>query len=187
MTRTRTSTRRRLLRRSPLLAVPLAAALVLGGATGVSATPVPSSSGTTTAYAAPGTSTALSGLAVTGDPTDTIQTILSTDVGTLSISTTTGLTLAYANSWSGSASISFTGSQADTDTALGTASLTTAAGASGSTAHVGLTSMVAASGYNYLAPNQHFYQYVTSSGITWTAADTAAKGMSFREIGRAHV
>jgi large repetitive protein len=132
---------------------------------------------TTTARVSPSSSGVLTGLSISGDTTDTLQATVATDLGTLSISTTTGLTLAYNNSWTGTQSVTFTGLQSAIDTGLATATLVTSA--TTGTAHVGLTAQISVAGYNYLASNQHFYQYVANSGVTWTAADTAAQGLSF--------
>ena len=132
---------------------------------------------TTTTRVAPNATTTLSGLSVSGDTVNTLQATLATDLGTLSLTTTTGLTLGYNNSWSGTQSITFTGTQAAINTGLASARITT--GATTGTAHVALTTMVAQSGYYYLAANQHFYRYVANSGVTWTQADADARTMSF--------
>ena len=128
---------------------------------------------TTTTRVAPNATTTLSGLSVSGDTVNTLQATLATDLGTLSLTTTTGLTLGYNNSWSGTQSITFTGTQAAINTGLASARITT--GATTGTAHVALTTMVAQSGYYYLAANQHFYRYVANSGVTWTQADADAR------------
>lgn len=143
------------------------------------ATPVLTVSGTTITQASSGTAVTLTGLSISGDPNDTLQATLSTDNGSVALPSHAGLTLAYRNNWSGDASITVSGSQADLDSALAAATMTGAT--TGSPAHIGLTALVAASGYNYLAPNQHFYRYIASSGITWQAADTAAKALSFND------
>src|SRR5450631_1637826 len=132
---------------------------------------------TTTERVSPSSAGSISGMSISGDTTDTLQATVATDLGTITISTTTGLTLAYNNSWSGTQSVTFTGLQSAINTALGTASLVTSS--TTGTAHVSLTAVVSVAGYNYLASNQHFYEYVASSGITWTAADTAARQLSF--------
>jgi hypothetical protein len=141
------------------------------------ATPTLTVTPTTTVRVSPSSSTTLAGLSISGDTTDTLQATVATDLGTLTISTTTGLTLAYANSWSGTPSVTFTGLQSAINTALATTSLVTTS-ATGN-ADVGLTAMIAVSGINYLASNQHFYEYVANAGISWTAADAAASLLSF--------
>ncbi|HZC53312.1 MAG TPA: fibronectin type III domain-containing protein, partial [Mycobacterium sp.] len=134
---------------------------------------------TSVTLAAPNSTVGLPGLNVTGaQPTDQLQVTVATSVGTLSITTISGLTLSYNNHWTGDASITFTGAQADIDAALASVSLVSGNNA-GQTASISLTAMIAQSGYVYLAPNQHFYQYVASSDITWTAADAAAKAATF--------
>jgi hypothetical protein len=164
-------------------AISLALGALLTAGTGVVAATSAAATGgltvtpSTTARVSPSTTATLTGLSISGDATDTLQATLSTDLGTLALPTQTGLTLAYNNSWSGTASITVTGLQSDIDNGLAAATLTTSA--TTGIAHIGLTAMVAQSGYNYLSSNQHFYQYVASSNGTWTAADAAAKTLSF--------
>jgi titin len=131
---------------------------------------------TTTVLAPPSSTTSLSGLNVSGDTTDLLQVIVGTSLGTLAISTTTGLTLAYGNSWSGTQSIAFTGLEGPIDTALAGVTLTNT-GTTG-TAQIALTALVSQAGVNYLPSNQHFYQYVACSGCSWTTADTNAQTLS---------
>ena len=160
----------------------VAAVTVLGAltfaVTPVGAVPVLAVTSTTLGWVAPNSTAALPGLAVSGDPTDVLQATVATDLGTLDISTTTGLTLAYANGWTGTDSITFTGSQSDINTALATASLTT--GGTTGTAHVSLTAMVAQTVSYFLASNQHFYEYVAAPNIDWVSADAAAKALTFQ-------
>ena len=121
--------------------------------------------------------TPLTGLSISGDTVNTLQATLATNLGTVSISTTTGLTLGYNNSWSGTNSITFTGSQANINAGLASAAITTSA--TSGTAKISLTAMVAQADSYYLASNQHFYKYVANAGISWTAAEAAARAMSF--------
>jgi titin len=132
---------------------------------------------TTTVFSYPSTTTALSGLNVTGDTTDTLQATVATTLGTLSVSSTSGLTLAYGNAWSGTASVTFTGLESAIDTGLASVSLVTTS--TTGTAAVSLTAMVEVSGYNYLSVNQHFYEYVACSGCTWFTADAGAQTLTF--------
>lgn len=133
---------------------------------------------TATARVAPNTTQTLSGLSVSGDTTDTLQATIATDVGTLTLPVNNGLELSYNNHWSGDAAITFTGSQANINTALHAAQLV-AGNNTGKTAHVSLNALVAQSGYVYLAPNQHFYQYVAAANINWNTANTAAQALTF--------
>ncbi len=135
-------------------------------------------SSTTLSWVVPNGTTPLPGLAVDGNPTDVLQATVATDLGTLDIATTSGLTLAYANSWTGTGSITFTGSQSDINAALATVDLTTS-GTTG-TAHVSLTALVSQSVSYYLASNQHFYEYVPAPNIDWVSADAAAKARTFQ-------
>ncbi|WP_375488999.1 OmpA family protein [uncultured Jatrophihabitans sp.] len=103
---------------------------------------------------------------------------IATTVGTLSLTNTAGLTLSYDNHWSGDPSITFSGSQADLDAGLATAELSPG-DSGGSSANVSITAMVADTDHVYLAPNQHFYEYVADPGVDWSTADTAARAMTF--------
>jgi hypothetical protein len=141
------------------------------------ATPTLTLTPTTTVFSFPSTTTPLSGLDVTGDTTDTLQATVATTLGTLSVSSTSGLTLAYGNAWSGTASVTFTGLESAIDTGLASVSLVTTS--TTGTAAVSLTAMVEQSGYNYLSANQHFYKYVSCSGCSWFTADSGAEAYSF--------
>ena len=140
-------------------------------ANGLTATP------TTTARVAPSSTTTLSGLSIAG-ATGNVRATLSTDRGTLQITSTSGLTLGYGNNWSGTASITFSGSQSDINAGLASARLTVPAG--DATANVSLTAMPDEAAYNYLPSNQHFYEYVSATNITWTNAEAAARGRTYR-------
>jgi len=142
------------------------------------AVPLLAVTSTTLSRVAPNSTAALPGLSVSGDPTDILQATIATDLGTLDISTTTGLILAFANSWTGNGSITFTGSQSDINAALASASIST--GATTGTAHVSLTALVAQTVSYFLASNQHFYQYVAAPNIDWVSADAAAKTLTFQ-------
>ncbi len=132
---------------------------------------------TSAVLVAPNSSGALTGLSVSGDAVGQVQATVATTIGTLMISTTTGLTLGYGNSWSGTASVTFSGLQSAVNAGLASTTLVT--GGTTGTAVIGLTAMVAQSGYNYLASNQHFYQYVACAACSWTSSDTAAQALSF--------
>src|ERR1017187_7030788 len=151
-----------------LVATFIGGSLMVGGpASGTSALTL---TPTTTAIVTPNSTTTLNGLSVSGDTTDQLQVTVATNLGTVAVPTTTGLTLAYGNSWSGTQSVTFDGLQSAVDTALATVTLST--NSTTGTAQVTLTAMVAQTGYNFLAANQHFYEYVAHSGIGWFAADT---------------
>jgi hypothetical protein len=132
---------------------------------------------TTTMLVAPSSSVTLSGLSVSGDTADQEQVTVATTLGTLSVATLTNVTLAYGDSWTGTQSVTFTGLQSSVNAVLASVSLVTTA--TTGTAQISLTAMVAQSGYNYLASNQHFYAYVPCSNCEWTSADTAAQQLSF--------
>jgi hypothetical protein len=152
-------------------------AATMAGAVSAQATPTLTVTPTTTTFVPPNSTTALAGLSISGDTADTLQATVSTDIGTLTISTTTNLTLAYNNQWSGHSAITFTGLQSDVDAALASTSVVT--GNTTGEAHISLTALVAVSGVDYLPSNQHFYEYVASPGITWTQADADAQTLTF--------
>lgn len=133
---------------------------------------------TTTTRVVPNATTALDGLSIGGSDGAATRVTLSTDVGTLSISTTTNLTLAFANAWSGTGSITFSGLEADINNALATASITTPAG--DTTASVSLTAAPDESGFFYESSDQRIFEFVAASGVSWTAADAAARARSYR-------
>ncbi len=135
---------------------------------------------TTTTSVRPNATTTLAGMGLTdSNPADTLQVTISTDVGTLTMPSTSGLTLAFGNHWSGDPSITFTGSPADSDSALAAVQLVSGNN-TGKTAKIAITALVSAPGYVYSPANEHFYKYVASSGITWSNARTAAHGLSFQ-------
>ena len=160
---------------SVLVVVPLAGVVASAGQ--AVATPTLTVTPPTTLLMHPNTTTALDGLAVSGDTAGQLQVTVATTMGTLSVGTTTDLALAYANTWTGAASVTFDGTQGAIDTALGSVALT--AGSATGEAQVSLTAMVAQAGYNYLASNEHFYQYVPCAACNWSTADTDASAMSF--------
>jgi hypothetical protein len=125
------------------------------------------------------TTTALTGISVTGfsDPSQQLLVSLSTNIGSLSLSETSGLTLSYGYSSFSGAQISFTGDEADAEAALATASLTDA-GTTG-TATVSLDVTADQTGIEYLGPTGHYYQYVPASNITWTQAAADAQTYTF--------
>jgi Fibronectin type III domain len=142
-----------------------------------SATSTLTLSPTTNVLVTPNSTVLLNGLSVSGDSTDQLQVTVATNLGTLSIATTTGLTLGYNNSWTGTASVTFNGLESAVDAGLASVSLVS--GSTIGTATIGLTAMVAQSGFNYLASNQHFYEYVACAGCSWTTSDSSAQALSF--------
>jgi outer membrane protein OmpA-like peptidoglycan-associated protein len=146
-----------------------------------SAAPTASVTSTTTTEAdsASGAQTTLSGLSVQDpSPSQRITVELATTRGTLTMPTQAGLTLGYGNHWSGDPSISFTGVMDDINTALAAVRLV-GDGTFGS-ATVSVTTFPEDSTVVYAAPNQHFYEYVPASGISWDQARTSATARSYR-------
>ena len=165
---------------SATVALVLAALTLLVTAPGASAAPGLAVTSTSTTVALTGARTPLTGVGVTGlDDTTDIQVTVSTDRGTLAITTTTGLTLAFGNSWSGGSAITFTGLQPDLNAGL--ASLVLSPGTtSGVVATVDVAAQISTPGYVYAAPNQHFYEYVPAAGISATTARSAARARTFQ-------
>jgi hypothetical protein len=125
------------------------------------------------------TTTALTGISVSGfsNPSQQLLVSLSTNIGSLSLSETSGLTLSYGYSSFSGSQISFTGDQADVEVALATASLTD--GGTTGTAAIALDVTADQSGIEYLGPTGHYYEYVPATNITWTQAAIDAQGYDF--------
>jgi outer membrane protein OmpA-like peptidoglycan-associated protein len=122
--------------------------------------------------------TPLTGLSVTGaGASDDIQVIIGTDIGTLTVNDTTGVTLAYGNNASGDPEVSFDGLPADVNNALASIDLVT--DADGGDATVSITAMPMTPGLVFAPGNGHFYQYVPAPAITWDDAKTAAEALTF--------
>jgi hypothetical protein len=142
----------------------------------------------TTHLVTPNSTTALTGMTISGDTTDNEQATITTDLAGTSISITShsNVALAYGYSgWTGLQSITFTGLQSDINNALASAELVS--GSTTGTAHVSLTATLTQVGYDFLGPNQHFYEYVSCNSnpgvtpaCTWFDADAAAKLLSFQ-------
>jgi hypothetical protein len=102
---------------------------------------------------------------------------ISTTIGSLTLSETSGLTLSFGYSSFTGSQISFTGEEADVDAALASATLTDA-GTTG-TAAVALVVTADQSGIEYFAPTGHYYQYVADANVTWTTAAADAQTATF--------
>lgn len=154
----------------------LAAALTIAApaSAGYSATVTDATSTTSTSVTA-GAATTLAGMSVTA--TDTVAVTVSTSSGTLHVDTSTGVTLAsgYPND---RAELTFSGSPTQVNDALAALTLTTSDAAKGTTATIGITARPGGS-VVYSPSNQHFYEYVPSSGITWSDAKAAAEARRY--------
>lgn len=99
----------------------------------------------------------------------------------LTLPVNTGLTLEFGySSWSGTTSISFTGSQANANAALAAMTITT-----GDPVGVPVLKVNVALNDNDYALNPlngHFYRYVASSDIFWQNAQAAAEATTFRGL-----
>ena len=123
--------------------------------------------------------TALTGVSVSGfsDPSQELLVSISTTIGSLSLSETSGLTLSYGYSSFSGSQISFTGDQADVDAALATAALTDS-GTTG-TAAISLDVTADQAGIEYLGSTGHYYEYVPDTNVTWTQAAADAQTYTF--------
>ncbi len=133
---------------------------------------------TTTATVTAGTTTTLTGMSVTAGAADSVSVTVSTTVGTLTVDTSTGIVLAYGYAATG-AEISFTGSGSQVNAALASIELNAPSGARGSTATVAIVAQDGTGSVVYSADTGHFYEYVASSGISWSDALTAAQSQSY--------
>ncbi len=125
------------------------------------------------------TTTALTGMSVTGfsNPSQELLVSISTNIGSLALTETSGLTLSYGYSSFSGSQISFTGDQADVAAALATTTLTDS-GTTG-TATISLDVTADQSGIEYLGPTGHYYEYVPDANVTWTQAAANAQTYTF--------
>lgn len=168
--------RERRLRR--LVAATGVLAMVAGGlvAAASPAAAATTATGTTTTTAQVNTTTAIPGMSVSGT-TGTSLVTLSTDLGEVSLPTHADLTLAYGySSWTGP-QISFTGTETDINSALADADLLP--GATAGTARIDLSVAPQQQGLAYSGETGHYYRYVQSPGVDWTAARSAAESSSY--------
>jgi|GEM_PF-3464155 len=134
--------------------------------------------GTSVTDAGTNDTTPLSGLSVDGAAVDDdIQVTVGTDIGTLTVNDTTGVTLAYGNNASGDASVSFDGVPADVNNALASIDLVT--DEDGGDATISISAMPFTAGMVFVPDNGHFYQYVPDPGVTWDDAKAAAEAQTF--------
>jgi hypothetical protein len=117
----------------------------------------------------PNVATSITGFQVVGDSASTTPVKLYTTSGTLSMTTTTGLT--FDGSSSGSV-IYFSGTVANINNALSTLKYTRASTGT-DTLEVSLVNR----GEVFYTDNNHLYKFITST-LTWTAAKTAAEAQT---------
>lgn len=139
---------------------------------------VSGASSTTTTEVAAGTQAPLSGLSVSVGDAEAVDVNVATTRGTLTVNTGTGVALAYGYASTG-AEVAFGGTGAQVNAALASLTLTTSSSDKASTATISITARNA-DGYIYSSQTEHFYEYVASSGVTWSSARTAATGRSYR-------
>ncbi len=159
----------------------VAAALIGAGGSGLEpalAVPGLAVTGTSLTLTAPGSTATLTGFAISGGaPSDTLLVSVDTDLGSLALTSSTGLTLSYGYGGFSGAQLSFTGTRDDVNAAL--AGLTLAPGASPGQAHVTLTVTPNSDGIAYLPATGHYYQFIADPGVSWTAAQSAATTNTF--------
>jgi hypothetical protein len=126
-----------------------------------------------------GATTVIPGASVTDstNPGQTQLVSISTTLGSLSLAQTSGLTLSYGYSTFSGPSFSFTATSADANAALATLALT-GTGTPGP-ATISISTTANQTGVAYEAANQHYYQFVPTANIQWTAAQTAANQLLF--------
>ncbi len=124
-------------------------------------------------------STPLTGTTISGysDPSESLLVSVSTTIGSLSMSETSGLSLSFGYSTFSGSSFSFTGDQADVQNGLASLSLSDS-GTTG-TAAVTVNVTANAAGLAYLPSTGHYYEYVPDSNVLWTTAETDATALSF--------
>jgi len=135
-----------------------------------------SSTSTTTVTA--GTTTTLAGMSVTAGASDSVSVTVSTTVGTLTVNTGTGISLDYGYAATGS-EIAFSGTGTQVNAALASIQLNTSTSNKGSSATIAIVAKDGTSSVVYSADTGHFYEYVPSSGISWSNALAAATTHSY--------
>lgn len=116
---------------------------------------------------------------VSGFSTDLIVNISVTS-GTIKITTTAGLTAPTgynSGEWTGASAIAFEGSQADVNNALATLSYQGSGSASTT-----LEASATPTGSAYNPSNGHYYEYVNTTGLTWTEAKAATAASTFNGL-----
>ena len=164
-----------------LFVAPLLVAAVASTLVGVVAKPV--AAAPLVELAVPATATAsynfpvdVSGITLTSGGLPSIQVQLTVDHGTLSMTTTSGLTFVPGQG-SGTSNVQFTGTPANVQNALSTLRYTPANNYTGADT---LTYNTSPGGGLYNPDNGHFYEFVEhGSNISWTAAKTAAGTRTF--------
>lgn len=137
----------------------------------------PAVTSTSTNLVAPTGTTALTGVTVSGYTNETLLVNVSTTIGTLSMTTTTGLSLTYGYSSFTGATLSFTGTQANVNTGLAT--LRYNGNGSTGTAAIAINTTVNQAGISYFPTTGHYYQYVATPGLAWTTARSQAVARTF--------
>jgi hypothetical protein len=124
-------------------------------------------------------STTLIGTSVSGysNPNQQLLVSISTTLGSVAVTQTSGLTLSYGYSSYSGAEISFAGDQERVQGALATLALSDS-GTTG-TASVSITVTKQEAGISYLPATGHYYKYVAAAQGTWESAKAGAEGLEF--------
>lgn len=159
-----------------------AAMVLLGGILGAVALATPASAAltgatsTSTVEVVAGAPTTLAGLGVTADAGEAVSVTVATTLGQLTVDTGTGIALDFGYSATG-AEVAFSGTGAQVNAALDTLALTTSLASIGGTATISLMAR-SASVAVYAPSTGHFYEYVSSPGVTWAGAQSGAASHS---------
>jgi hypothetical protein len=129
-------------------------------------------------------SVTLTGIAVSGfeGAANPLLVSVSTTMGTVSMTETTGLTISDGYTFSGGSSFSFTGDEDDVNTGLASLQLTGGGSEGDATVVVDVSEEPSLGGGDSLAYDSgtgHYYEYVSDSDVTWTSAATDAEGLTY--------
>lgn len=154
--------------------------LIMSSTAATAALPTLAATAPTNSGVGPNRDNQLTGMTLSeGLAEDTYRVSVSTNLGALTISQHAGLALATGfESWTGQSELAFTGSMADINSALATASLNPFDNA-GSSATVSINVQRFVPGNVFSPSNGHYYEFISSPGITWTEARTAAASQTF--------
>lgn len=163
------------MRRKPILALAAASAVLVPAAVMTSSASAAVTQSTSKYFLKGGTSP-VKGVKVSGYDGKTVYFAVTTNLGSagnVSVSSTTGLTLAFGYTSFSAPSIAFTGSQDAVNAALAT--LAVRAADSATSVQVQTTAFDNGNGLAYNPENAHFYKFVPGK-ITGTGAFAAAEG-----------
>jgi hypothetical protein len=129
-------------------------------------------------------SVTLAGIVVSGfeDAPNPLLVSVSTTMGSVSMTETTGLTISDGYTFSGSSSFSFTGDEDDVNRGLASFELTGGGSEGNATVAVDVSEEPSLGGGDSLAYDSgtgHYYEYVSDSDVTWTSASVDAEALTY--------